>query len=156
MAILEQNEGVLVEKIEPPGLFKLATWIGKRMEVHCTGVGKALIAYLPEEEVDRLVKEHSLPCHNQKTVGSARKLKQQLLQIKNLRYSVDDEEDEIGLRCIGSPIFDHTLRPIAAISLAGTTAQITKQRVPVLAKKVKQTAARISREIGYGIQKTGS
>lgn len=149
MAILERDEAVLIDKVEPPGLFKLATWIGKRMDVHCTGVGKALIAYLPEEELDRLIKEHGLPRHNENTIVSPRRLKEALARIRQLGYSVDDEEDELGLRCIGAPIFNREGQVIASISVAGTTAQIHLENLGKSAQQVKQTALAISRQLGF-------
>lgn len=149
MAILERDEVVLVDKVEPPGLFKLATWIGKRMDAHCTGVGKALIAYLREADLDHLIKEHRLPRHNENTVASTRKLKEEVTRIRKLGYSVDNEEDEIGLRCIGAPVFDSVGQVVAAISIAGTTSQITEQNLSALAEKAKQAASAISQQIGF-------
>jgi len=149
LAILEQHEGILIGKVDGPGIFRLATWIGKRMELHCTGLGKALIAHLPEERVDELLREHGLPRHNDNTIASAKRLKQDLAKAAELGYAIDDEEDEIGLRCIGAPVFDHTGAAIAAISVAGTTAQITAENVREIARHVKNTAAAISRVLGY-------
>lgn len=148
IAILERDEVVIVDKVEPPGAPKLATWVGKRMDPHCTGVGKALIAYLPEDDLCRLIKERRLPRHNENTIASTKKLREELARIRKLGYAVDNEEDEIGLRCIGSPVFDATGHVAASISIAGTISQITEQNWPALAEKVKQTALAISRQIG--------
>ena len=156
MAILDQDDVVLADKVEPQGLFKLATWIGKRMDAHCTGVGKALIAHISEEELDLLIKEHRLPRHNENTIASSRKLKEQLAKVRKLGYAVDNEEDEIGLRCIGSPVFDNTGRVTAAISIAGTVSQITDGNLSALADKVKKTASAISQQLGFNLQRTRS
>jgi len=144
LGVLEGSEAVIVEKVEAPGLIKLATWVGRRLDAHCTGVGKALLAYLPEEEFDTLIKARALTRHNQKTIVSIGKLKRELLQVRTQGYALDDEEDEIGLRCIGSAILDGDGRAIAAVSIAGTTAQITAERIPSLAPLVKGTAMSIS------------
>ncbi|HEY2931869.1 MAG TPA: IclR family transcriptional regulator [Acidobacteriota bacterium] len=152
MAILEQNEAVLIEKVEPPGLLKLATWLGKRMDVHCTGVGKALIAHIPDEELDLLIREHGLPRHNENTIASPKALKRDLAQIRKQGYSLDDEEDEIGLRCLGAPIFDHLGSAIAAISVSGTTTQITTENVPLLAGEIRKAASAISRVLGFHLK----
>jgi DNA-binding IclR family transcriptional regulator len=149
MAILERFEAVLIDKVEPPGIFKLATWLGKRMDVHCTGVGKALIAHLPDDELDLLVREQGLPRHNDNTVVSLRKLKEDLACIRKLGYSTDDEEDEVGLRCIGSPVFDRAGKVVAAASISGTTTQIREDNSQALALELKRTAAAISRALGY-------
>ncbi|MEX2263384.1 MAG: IclR family transcriptional regulator [Bryobacteraceae bacterium] len=98
MGIKEREEVVLVAKTEPPGISRLATWIGKRMEVHCTALGKALLAFLPEEEVDRVLQAHNLPRHNENTISSVRRLKEDLARVRTRGYAIDDEEDEIGLR----------------------------------------------------------
>ncbi len=148
MAILEHNEVVLIAKIEPPGIFRLATWVGQRLPLHCTGLGKSLIAYLPEVELDRLIKPGLLR-HNENTIVSPKKLKEHLVQIRQLGYAIDDEEANIGLRGIGAPILDPTGRPIASISVAGTTAEITTENLSLLAEKVKQAAVAISQQIGF-------
>lgn len=148
MAILEQNEVVLIQKVEPPGLFRLATWMGKRMPIHCTGVGKALIAYLPEIELDRLLKPGLLR-YNENTITTVRKLKEEFERIRRLGYAVDDEEETIGLRCIGAPILDPTGQVVAAISVAGTTSQISAENLSSFAGKVKETALAISEELGF-------
>jgi len=74
MAIFEQNEAVIIDKVEPPGLVKVSTWIGKRMDMHCTGVGKAMLAYLSDDELDHLIQEHGLSKHNENTSTLPRKL----------------------------------------------------------------------------------
>ena len=132
MAIIEDHEAVLIEKVEPPGLVRLATWVGKRLELHCSAVGKCLLAYLPETEFLRLVRDRGLTRNNENTITSIRKLKQQITQIRHAGYAIEDEEGEIGCRCVGAPVFDHSGNAIAAISVAGTTAQITNRRVRLL------------------------
>lgn len=149
MAILDRNEAVLVAKAEPPGIFKLATWVGKRMDAHCTGVGKALLAYLQPEELEALIAERGLPRHNENTIASVRKLKEELLKVRRLGYSSEDEEDEIGLRCIGTPVFDRSGQVAAAISLSGTTAQITSDNVEALVTQLKRTTSGISQALGF-------
>ncbi|MCS6817435.1 MAG: IclR family transcriptional regulator [Blastocatellia bacterium] len=154
LAILDRGEAVLVEKVEPPGLLRLATWIGKRMDIHCTGVGKALLAYLPEEEIERLIRERGLPRHNENTIASPKRLREELARIRAQGYSLDDEEDEVGLRCLGAPIFDHTGRVVASISVAGTIAQITRENMVALAEAVKRTAATISQQLGFAPERS--
>lgn len=149
MAILERNEAVIIEKVQPLGLIQLATWIGRRMDVNCTGAGKALIAFLPDEEFDREITSKGLAKHNHKTIVSLNKLKQEFVKIRESGYAFDDEEDEIGLRCIGAPVFDNTDRVVASISVSGTTSQISMQRLPALAKLVKKSAAAISSQLGH-------
>jgi DNA-binding IclR family transcriptional regulator len=149
LGIIESDEAVLVEKMEPAGLFRLATWMGKRMDVHCTGIGKAIIGFLPEEHVDRIVTERGLPRHNENTICGPKRLKAELAQIRKQGYAVDDEEDEIGLRCLGAPVFGPSGDVIAAVSIAGTTSQILPENEAALAREVKRTSALISEQLGY-------
>jgi DNA-binding IclR family transcriptional regulator len=147
LAVLEGYEAVLVEKAEPRGQYKLATWLGKRMEVHCTSLGKALIAHLPEETVDQLVRERGLPRHNDSAIGSLKKLREELRRVRDSGYAVDDEEDEIGYRCIGAPIYDEAGQVTAAISVSGTVLQVREDNSQALAREVVHAAAAISKSL---------
>lgn len=150
MAILEGSEAVLIERIESSGLVKLNTWVGQRMHVNCTALGKALAAFLSEEEFKRLVQNRRLIKHNQNTINSMARLRDELRRVRSVGYAVDDEEEEVGVRCVGAPVFDYSRRVVAALSLAGTTVQIPEGQVGTLARMVQETAAKISRELGYG------
>jgi DNA-binding IclR family transcriptional regulator len=149
MAIPERGTAILIEKIDPPGLIRLATWPGKQMDLHCTGVGKALLAYLPQEEMANLIRGYGLPQHNTRTLSSARRLREELVQIRDQGYAYDDEEDEVGLRCIGAPVFDRNRVCIAAISVAGTTAQIHPDNLDALARKIRRVADTVSFQMGF-------
>ena len=149
MAVFEHDEAVLIEKVQPPGLLKLATWVGKRVDLHCTALGKVLLAYRPEWEIDDLVKKHGLLRHNDNTIGSAKKLKENLALVTKLGYAIDDEEEEIGIRCLGVPIFDSQIKVAAAISVSGTADQINPESFGTLAEQLKRAAQAISEQLGY-------
>ncbi|MCS6803658.1 MAG: IclR family transcriptional regulator, partial [Blastocatellia bacterium] len=87
--------------------------------------------------------------HNHKTITSPDKLIQDLQKVRARGYSLDDEEDELGVRCIGAPVFNHQGEVIAAISIAGTTSQITYDNIPELGRLVKETARKISTCLGF-------
>jgi DNA-binding IclR family transcriptional regulator len=139
---------MLVAKIERAGVRRLATWIGKRVDPHCTSLGKCLIAYLPEEDLDRLVAQRGLLRHNENTIVSPVRLKEELARIRALGYALDDEEEEIGVRCIGAPVWNRDGQVIAAVSVAGTTMRINEETHDGLAAQVRQTALAISRQLG--------
>jgi DNA-binding IclR family transcriptional regulator len=147
LAVLERNEAVLVEKMEPAGMYKVATWLGKRMDLHCTGVGKALISQLTDDELTRLVRETGMPRHNDNSISSLRKLKEDLIRSRQAGYFTDDEEDEIGHRCIGVPVIDENGLIAAALSISGTTAHVRADNLSALAREVKQTADAISKAL---------
>lgn len=150
MGILEQSEILLVEKLGPPALLRSdPTWVGRRLDSHCTGMGKALIAYLSDDKFDQLFRGHLLPRYNENTITSAAKLREHLAQIRTLGYAFEDEEGEIGFRCIGAPIFDRNGKVVAAISVAGTTAQIATDRISMLGEAVKNMAHCISLSLSF-------
>jgi DNA-binding IclR family transcriptional regulator len=133
-------------KVDPPGVTSLATWLGRRMEVHCTGVGKALIAYLPKPELEQLVRSRSFPRHNENTIVSTKRLLQELENVRAAGYATDDEEDEVGYRCIGVPVFqkDHV---VAAISVAGSVLQVTNENTKELLRHLTRSAGLIQKSL---------
>ena len=147
LAVLSDIEAVLVDRACPRGSSVGADWIGRALDINCTGVGKALVAFLPEEHFNQLIGVKKFARHNENTIVTIRGLKRELAKVRELGYSLDDEEDELGLRCIGTPIFDGQHRTVAAVSVAGTTADIPLDRVPALAVTLRQTATEISRHL---------
>ena len=150
MGILEHGEVLLVDKFACPDTTRISTWPGKRMDMHCTAIGKALIASLPDGQIDGLVRERPLFRHNDNTIVALRRLKEELARVRQMGYAVDDEEEEIGSRCIGAPVLSSSGTAVAAISLSGTTSQITPENLPPLASLIKSTAARIAEDIQLG------
>ena len=143
MAIFDGHEAVLIERIEPSGASRIPTWVGKRMGLHCTAVGKALAAHMPTEEVERLVAAHGLLRHNDNTIRSLKRLKEELDLVHQSGYALDDEEEEIGARCLGVPVFRDG-RSVAAISIAGNTEQITPSGLGSLLEELRAAALAIS------------
>jgi len=143
MAVLEQEEVVLIAKAEGLGS-RVNTWLGKRMDIHCTALGKSLAAYLPADELETLVRRRGMLRHNDNTIASLKKLKEELERVRRLGYSIDDEEEEIGTRCIGVPVLHTEYHPVAAISLSGTTSQINDANVDPLIAELKIKAAAIA------------
>lgn len=146
MAIREHHEVVIIEKADSPYTPKVETWVGKRMGIHCTAAGKALLSDWPDEDIDRLIR-YGLPRYNDNTIVSPKKLKDELARIVKQGYSVDDEEETIGSRCVGAPITDQTGKVVAAVSVAGYKQQIHHESFPEIVASVKDTAVDISRDL---------
>ncbi|HEX8984879.1 MAG TPA: IclR family transcriptional regulator [Bryobacteraceae bacterium] len=146
LAILEQGEAVLIDRVEPPGVPHVSTWVGKRMGLHCTALGKALIAHLPEAQVEDMVRRQGLLRHNENTIASLKRLRQACELVQQSGYAIDDEEEEIGVRCIGTPVINGHGDVVAAISVSGNTTQV--ENVAALAVRVKETALAISHHLG--------
>jgi DNA-binding IclR family transcriptional regulator len=144
MAILEEDEAVLIAKVTPLGSQTVATWMGKRMDVHCTSLGKCLIAHLPDSEIQRLTDQRGLFRHNENTICSIARLKQELERTRREGYAIDDEEEEIGVRCIGVPLFDPNGAVIAALSVSGTIEQVSRENCAAIAGVLKAAAQDIA------------
>lgn len=146
LAVMEQGEVILIDRVEPHATARLATWVGKRMGLHCTALGKAIIAHLPDEVLDQLVQRQGLIRYNENTISSPRKLRAACEQVRQLGYAVDDEEEEIGVRCIGAPVYNDKGEVVAAISISGSKTQF--EDISAKAEVVKRTAALLSHHIG--------
>lgn len=145
LAILEEGEAILIDRIEPPGAPRLATWVGKRMSLHCTALGKALIARLPEPELDDMIRRQGLIRYNENTIASMKKLRMACDNVQKLGYAIDDEEEEIGVRCIGAPVCNDKGEVVAAISISGTKDQL--EDISVKAVRVRETALALSHHL---------
>lgn len=149
LAILDHGEAVYIEKVEAPGFIKMDTWVGRRLEIHSTGVGKALVAHLPEAEVKAIVKERGLKKLTPRTITVYSTFVHELERVRAQGYAVDDEENSLGVRCVAAPVFDSLGKVEAAVGVSGTTSQIDNASLPKIADLVKETARKISQQLGY-------
>jgi len=148
LAVLDHGEAVYVEKVEAPGFVKMNTWVGRHMPIHCTSVGKALVAWLPEAEVKTLLKESGMRKRTSKTIVVYARYLQELARVREQGYAVDDEENNHGVRCVAAPIFDGSGRVVASVGVSGTTAQNGLDHLPKIAELVKETARKVSQQLG--------
>jgi IclR family acetate operon transcriptional repressor len=148
LAVLDRGEAVYVEKADSPGSSKLDSWVGKRLDLHSTAVGKALLAFLGPMEVDSLLQTHPLKRKTAKTICTQQGLLRELDHIRTTGYAVDDEENVTGNRCVGGAVLDHSGRAIAAIGLSGSIAQLDKMQIRKVAEIVKKASVDIRERIG--------
>ena len=147
LAVLDQGEAVYVEKVEAPGFFKVNTWVGRRMFLHSTSVGKCLLAWLPKHEVEALVKQEGLKKRTPKTITTVTKLLADLERVRQEGYALDDEENSLGARCLGAPVFDVMGNVVAALGASGTLTQVDAANMTRIAESLRETARRISRQM---------
>jgi DNA-binding IclR family transcriptional regulator len=149
VAILEESEVVLVAKVEPSGTAPVATWVGKHIDCHCTSVGKSLLAWRAEDQVDAIVRQRRMLRHNENTICTVSRLKEELARIRQAGYALDDEEEEIGVRCVGAPVYGTSGEVEAAISISGSVEQISDSNLPRLASLVQEVAFELSLRLGW-------
>lgn len=149
LAILERDEAVYIEKVEPKGFIRLYTWIGKRNSVHCTAVGKALLMNLPEDEVHKICQPKTMIRRTERTITSLDLLVADLRLSAQRGYSVDDAEDEREGRGVAAAIFNEQGKVVASLGVAGSLGQIEFGRVDAIGKLVRNYAAQISQRLGH-------
>jgi len=125
------------------------TAVGDRALLHCTSVGKAILAYLPEQQAAGIIGRAGLPAFTPHTITSAAGLAEDLAQIRSQGFALDREEHERGVFCVGAPIFDQRGSVIGSCSVSGTDPEILAGLLPWLSGQVAGTAHEISRRMGY-------
>ena len=148
VGILEGNEAVTVVLVDGSYSVRLHSWVGKRNDAYTTAMGKALLAGLSDATIDMLFPRKTLPQRTEHTVATVAELKEQLAVIRRHGFALDNEELELGLRCIAAPIIDHNGSVVAALTIAGAASRLTMTKIDSYVAKVKASAAKISAEFG--------
>lgn len=148
LVIREGLHAVYIDKIEGPHAMTISSHVGQRAKLHCTGVGKALLAHMSEVEINAALPDTLTPL-TAHTITDKIKLKEHLQEIRQKGLSLDNEEIEIGLVCIAAPIFNSKREAVAAISISAPKTRLTEVRVTSLSKSLKEAAKAISLKLGY-------
>lgn len=130
---------------------RIFTTIGSRMPAYCTGVGKAMLAYMDAETLNSLIPE-SMEAITPHTITDKEAFLKHLKDIRSKGYAIDNEESSIGLRCIAAPIFDQNGDPKYAISISGPTVRMTEERIEDIIRAIKDSARKISNRLGYIVE----
>lgn len=140
---------VYVEKIDSPHAIRLASRVGQRAPLHCTAMGKVILAFSREDllaELDGL----NLERRTAGTRTSVEALRPEIEAIRERGFAVDEQENEPGVRCVAAPIFDHAGELAATMSISGTLEQVDREQVESLGKLARQHCRRLTRILGGG------
>jgi len=121
--------------------------IGGREPAYCTSLGKAILAYLPDNKLEEYLKVIELKPYTPNTVTSKEKLKEELMHTQENGYAIDDEELSVGLRCVGAPLFDHSGQALYAISISGPSIRFGSKRLQEMQKELKQICQSLSEKL---------
>ena len=149
LAILDGSDAVYIEKVEPQGFIRMDTWVGRRMRVHATSVGKALVAHVPQERLERIIAESGMEKRTTKTITTLPRLLKDLEKIREQGYAVDDAENNMGARCLGAPVFNQNGIIEASLGLSGTINQVNPNTMPRIIEALKDAARHVSMQLGY-------
>ena len=149
LAVQDRGELVYINKVEGNSMVRTTAILGSRKPMHCTGLGKALLAAYPKESVKNIVGEAALPTITKYTLNHYDDLVLDLEKICKRGYSVDVMESQMDVSCVAAPVYNEESKPIAAISIAGLSSRMTEDRVSYLSELVIDAALNISRRLGF-------
>jgi DNA-binding IclR family transcriptional regulator len=148
LAVPSGTEVVYIAKVESKHALGMFSHIGARLPMYCTALGKAILAFGSNEHVLAVTAE-SLKVRTPNSIISAQALEAELALTRSRGYAIDDEENEIGIRCVGAPIFDFTATPIAAISISVPRERMDQERYSSLGPLVREAALMVSSRKGF-------
>jgi DNA-binding IclR family transcriptional regulator len=149
LAILDGNYILYIYAIESPRRLLARTAVGDRVPLHCTAIGKAILAHLPMEQVESIINAVGMPRSTDATITELPVLIKEMELIRQQGYSVDHQEHEASTFCIAAPIFNAAGGVIAACSVTGADPEIIQSRQGQISERVTQCANDISRLMGY-------
>jgi len=149
LTVLDNDVVLYVDCYESSKRLRTYSVIGVRAPLYCTAVGKAILAFLDQDEQSRIIQRMQFQQFTPNTITSREALLKNLDEVRRKGYSVDDIEHEEGVRCVGAPIYNNKGRVCASISISGPASRITSERIEFFAQKVLEAAREISRRLGY-------
>ncbi len=147
--ILDDGQVFYMEKVESQQSVRTACTVGSRAPAYCTAVGKAMLAELAEPEVGEVIRRWGLKAVTANTITKATALRAELRAVRSRGYAIDDEEKEVGLRCVSAAVRGHSGKLFAAMSVSGPAFRMTKERIPEVGQAVMRAANELSAELGY-------
>jgi IclR family acetate operon transcriptional repressor len=143
---------VYLEKLDSPEQLRIHSRIGAMVPLHCSAVGKVLLAYMEDDEREKILNQMDLKRFTENTVGSLQELQAQLQKVRKDGYACDLEEHEAHIRCIAAPIWDHTGAVNASLSITGPSVRMSTVRLREIAPLIREAGLKISRELGYEME----
>ena len=149
LALRMENRMIIIDKIESKSTIKAGINIGAVLPMHITGMGKAVLAYMAEDEMDGILSSMEFENLTGNVKASKASTAPRLDEVRKQGYAIDNEEYVDGLICIGAPIFDHNRAPVAAVSISFPSQRFDKEYECEYPGFVKEAALKISRHMGY-------
>jgi DNA-binding IclR family transcriptional regulator len=150
LGVLDHGEVIYLHRVDSPAMVKVVTKLGRRAPAYCTATGQAMLAFMPDDDVDTIFSAKELYTYNRNTITDFKKLKEKLRKIRRDGCAVADGEYNPNLLCISAPIWDRTKHVVAALTVAMLSQKRGKEaKSNQIAEMVKDTSRNISRELGF-------
>ncbi len=148
MAIADGGDVVFISQVECHNPIRAFFRPGTRGHMHASGIGKALLAELSQDEVERILQDKGLPSFTATTITTPGELFADLERIRSRGWSLDDEERYSGMRCVAAPVFNAYGEAVAGISVSGPSVRFSDDAVAELGPKVRRAAAALTEAMG--------
>jgi DNA-binding IclR family transcriptional regulator len=150
LSVRDGQNIVYIDQVgSPEHNLRIFTKLGGSAPLYASGVGKVFISCFSESRLQSYLQETELLSFTPHTLTTDQKLRDDIEKIRKTGYGVDNQEKELGVRCVAAPIFNHGNKIEAAISVSGATQRITLKRMPALGKLVVEFARQVSTAIGH-------
>ncbi|HEX6828196.1 MAG TPA: IclR family transcriptional regulator C-terminal domain-containing protein, partial [Burkholderiales bacterium] len=148
LALLHDARAVMVYQVQCHEMMRMIVHIGGAVPLHASGVGKAMLAAMADDEVKAILHRQGLTRYTPHTVDSPARLAEEIAVARERGFALDDEEHAVGLRCAAAAILDEEGRPLGAISISGPAARLSRERLLELGSRVAREAAGITHDLG--------
>jgi DNA-binding IclR family transcriptional regulator len=149
LGIMSSGELISIVSVEADRTLRLPTTVGRRSPLFCTSQGKAILAFSPEPVATEIIRSIQFKAYTPNTITKASRLREELDRVRKCGYSIDNEELEQDLRCIGAPVLNHAGEVIAALSIAGPIYRVGGGHLPSLIEAVVSAARQLSAALGF-------
>lgn len=149
LAMRMEDQVVYIAQEISPEVVSVNTEIGQREPIYCTAVGKALVAFLPEDELEDVIGRLDFRRHTPQTITDPEQFRAHCCQIRAQGYAVDDEELYPGVRCIAAPVRGYDGNVVASLGISGPASRLQREAIPRLGRVVAKYAQEISNRLGY-------
>lgn len=153
LGILDGQDVLYVDVVQSHNPFRMVSRIGSLRPLYCTAMGKALVAYLPPHEKERVLSSLRFERFTSHTITKLLQLKEELDRVWQSGYALDDEEATLGARCVGAPVLLEGDKVAAAVSVAGPTIRVATERIPFFVEAVRTAARTISARLSPSEEK---
>ncbi|MEC1715027.1 IclR family transcriptional regulator [Schinkia azotoformans] len=151
LVILDGKEGVYIDKVEGVTTSSLYSRIGRRIPIHCSAVGKALVAYKASGELDSLLENYDFEKRTEYTITDKEAYLRELAEVREQGYAHDNQENEQGVNCVAIPIQNYAGDVVAAMSISSPVMRYNDEEMSKHISILKREAGIISKKLGYGI-----
>src|SRR3569833_1021520 len=148
LAVVDDEFIIVLTRMESREIMRSLTQVGGRVAMVTSGVGKAVLATYSDEDVGAVIRHHGMPRLTEKSIVRPSDLFKELAAIRKQGYAIDDEEAEMGLRCVAAVVYNACAVPFAAISVSGMTSRLTEQRLPEIGQGVREVAGELTVALG--------